>query len=114
MAEPLERLQQVAIVARNFDHEIVSAEPELLVHSLRVRAGKDVLIEIGVSRDVRPDVVGLVDGSGVVGQASATIIANARRLRSMSASTATIAGVGHAPALNNVATRQANIPGRCL
>ncbi len=36
----------------------------------------DLLVELGVSRDVRPQVVGLVDGSGVLGTAPASVVAN--------------------------------------
>lgn len=36
----------------------------------------DLLIELGVARDVRPHVVGLVDGSGILGTAPASVLAN--------------------------------------
>lgn len=45
----------------------------------------DLLVELGVPRDVRPHVVGLVDGSGVIGKAPASVIATV---------TATLTGVG--------------------
>lgn len=46
-----------------------------------LRASKDptdLLIEIGVPKDARPHVVGLVDGTGVLGAAPASTIANVR------------------------------------
>jgi hypothetical protein len=36
----------------------------------------DLLIELGVARDVRPHVIGLVDASGVLGSAPASVVAN--------------------------------------
>src|SRR5207249_689315 len=47
----------------------------------------DVLVEVGVPRDMRPLVAGLVDGTGTVGRAPASVVANL---------TATIQGVAQA------------------
>jgi hypothetical protein len=59
-----------------------------------------VLVEIGVARDLRPQVVGLVDGTGILGTAPASVLANV---------VATIEGVGQPT--GQLRVDQAGLPG---
>lgn len=60
----------------------------------------DLLVELGVAPDARPHVVGMVDGSGVIGRASASLVANVE---------ATLTGVGRRT--GQLRTDQADQPG---
>ena len=68
----------------------------------RSSCATDVLVEVGVPKDMRPHVAGLVDGTGTVGRAPASVVASVK---------ATIQGVAHATGQRRV--DQAGQPGRC-
>lgn len=60
----------------------------------------DLLVELGIPADVRPQVVGLVDGTGVLGRAPASVVASV---------TATLEGV--AQSTGQLRVDQAGLPG---
>lgn len=66
----------------------------------RSSCATDVLVEVGVPKDMRPHVAGLVDGTGTVGRAPASVVASVK---------ATIQGVAHATGQRRV--DQAGQPG---